>query len=172
MNPPREHGLDWSERQKKALTIACRYCEQREGQECVDRQGLVLGAQPAHWHREEDAAALALEQPMFMVGELPEPPDAAPPAKKGRSLVSNQRNTCDHCDARLLWAVTVNEKAMPLDAEPNPLRGNVLVTEQAGQFRASVVGKRSTAAAMRQAGQRMHLHHAVSCPYASRWHRK
>lgn len=170
MNPPQEHGLDWNKRQEKALEVACRYCKRAKGEECVDKQGQALGAQPAHWQREEDAAALTLEQPLFMVGELPEPVDP-PPVPKPKGLGAKHRNRCEHCNGLLLWARTRLDRAMPLDAEPSD-NGNVLVTEVAGQFRAEVIGKRATAAALRAAGHRTHVHHAVTCPYASRWHSK
>lgn len=173
MTPPREHGLDWNERQKQALTVACRvsYCAQPEGTECVDPHGQPLVAQPAHWQREEDSAAMTGEQPLFMLGELPEPVDSPPPAPRAKGVLSKHRDRCEHCHGRLLWARTVNERAMPLDAEPSD-SGNVLVTEVAGHFRAEVIGKRATAAALRAAGHRTHVHHAATCPYASKWHTK
>lgn len=166
-----EHSLDWDKRQTKALTVAClvSYCQQPEGKECVDQDGNTLNAQPAHPQREIHAAAMTCEQPMFLLGELPEPVDAAPPAPKAKGALSKLHAECEHCGKPLLWAITRLDNAMPLDAEPNPERGNVLVTEEAGRLRAAVIGKRSTADAMRKAGERMHVHHVVTCAYASRW---
>ncbi|ANZ35547.1 hypothetical protein BBK82_05085 [Lentzea guizhouensis] len=173
---PQQHGLDWDKRRQAALTYPCRvpYCQRPEGQECVDPRGTPLLTQPAHPVREQDAAAIAGTQPAFLLVDIPEPPDDPPPKPAAaRGPAAKHRSSCNHCGARLLWATTrSNGVRMPLDAEPSPERGNVLVTEERGVLMAAVVGRKSLAAAMRAAGQHLHLHHGVTCPDRSRWHRR
>jgi hypothetical protein len=161
-----QHTFDWGERRGLALTVECPYCQAPEDQDCVGPDGKPLSAQPCHVVREVYASKQS-GKPLLMAPEPP--PDERPPSTARRGVVSKRRDTCNHCDAKLLWAMTRNDVAMPLDAEPSPDKGNVLVSEERGQLRADVVGKKSIAAAMRKAGKPLHLHHVVTCPFASRW---
>lgn len=71
---------------------------------------------------------------------------------------------CSDCGAPIIWLLTVKNNRMPVDANPDPERGNVI---RQGD-RAGVLGPRQAAGA-RKAGTPMRTHHAVTCPYASRW---
>lgn len=72
--------------------------------------------------------------------------------------------TCEHCDAELLWLTTAAGRRMPVNAKPDPARGNVIRTGRV----AGVLGP-GPAAAARATGQPLWLHHAVTCPHANRW---
>lgn len=72
---------------------------------------------------------------------------------------------CEHCDAQLLWLTTTAGKRMPVDAAPDPERGNV--TRSQGV--AGVLGDQAATAA-RAAGQPLWLPHMASCPHVERWH--
>jgi hypothetical protein len=48
-------------------------------------------------------------------------------------------STCRGCMAPIVWAGTVNGKAMPVDVDPRP-DGNVRLTEPDGLLRAEVLG--------------------------------
>jgi len=74
---------------------------------------------------------------------------------------------CSDCQAPILWLLTSNNKRMPVDAAPDPKRGNVI--RQGHQ--AGVLGK-TQADAARAAGTELRTHHALTCPYAGRWQRK
>jgi hypothetical protein len=74
---------------------------------------------------------------------------------------------CEHCSAALLWLTTSAGKRMPVNAEPDPERGNVM---RSGGV-AGVLGA-SLAAAARAAGKPLWLHHVVTCPHADRWRSK
>lgn len=78
----------------------------------------------------------------------------------------NTPTTCNYCSAEILWLRTTTGKLMPVDARPDPERGNVLRHGDRG----GVLGKNQAAAA-RAAGTPLRLHHAVSCPFASAWQR-
>lgn len=75
--------------------------------------------------------------------------------------------TCNHCGEAIRWLLTTKGKNMPVNAEPDPKRGNVI--RQGGQ--AGVLNPRAAIAA-RAAGKELFLHHVVTCPYASRWRSK
>ena len=170
MTRTEQHNFDWHQRHGLALTVVCRYCNASKNQDCVGANGQPLTGQPCHVAREEDAAALS-GKPLLMVDDPP-PANEPRPAARRTGVVSKHRDTCNHCDAKLLWAKTHNDVAMPLDAEPSPTKGNVRVSDERGELRADVVGKKSIAKAMRDAGERMHVHHQVTCPFASRWRTK
>lgn len=72
---------------------------------------------------------------------------------------------CNHCDAPILWLTTEAGKRMPVNAEPDPVRGNVI--RQHGI--AGVLGA-SQARAARDGGTRLWLHHVVTCAFADHWH--
>ena len=81
---------------------------------------------------------------------MPQPPPAVEP--------------CDFCDAPIRWLITRRDVRMPVDADPHPQLGNVVI---AGG-RAGVLD-RARAAAARARGVPLWLHHAASCPHARRW---
>jgi len=72
---------------------------------------------------------------------------------------------CEHCHTPLLWLTTDAGKRMPVNADPDPVRGNVV---RIGKV-AAVLGLNKANAA-RLTGTVLWLHHVVSCPHADRWH--
>jgi hypothetical protein len=73
---------------------------------------------------------------------------------------------CPDCAAPILWLTTGTGARMPVDANPDPVRGNVIVDRQY----AGVLGH-TKAAAARVAGRPLHTHHRVTCPHAAKWAR-
>lgn len=161
----KEHDFEWYLAREEANTVLCRqaYCEQPVGADCIDQAGEPLVCQPAHWVRRQDAAAAA-GHPV-----LPDaPPDVDPePAPTRQPSPAGKREDCNFCRVPIVWALTRNDALMPVDAEPCD-DGNVLLTTDGTQLRAAVFGKRH-AAAVRAAGEALHKHHKLSCPYAHRW---
>lgn len=166
-----DQTLEWMSQHDEALTVACpgpEYCCKPAGDSCVDYEGMPLVKQPAHHARRVAAAEIAGHQvdPLPAVAAAPDPTPAPRPASPAGCT---EKDVCNHCGARLTWALTVNDKRMPVDAEPSP-RGNiVLKTDGRGVWGAHVVGTKRQADALRANGYLLHLHHAVSCPYAARW---
>jgi hypothetical protein len=77
--------------------------------------------------------------------------------------------TCSSCHAPIIWTVTTKGKPMPVNADPDPLNGNVEVSPPARGARLP------TAHVHRQrplnAEHPLHLPHFATCPYADQ-HRK
>lgn len=71
---------------------------------------------------------------------------------------------CRTCHAQVIWAVTVNARAMPVDAEPAP-GGNVQLEARPGlQPLARVLP------VAKQFGKKdLHTSHFARCPQAERW---
>lgn len=84
---------------------------------------------------------------------MPPSPPAPPPPEP-----------CNYCTDPIRWLTTRRGARMPVDADPDPDRGNVVVV--GGQ--AGVLDRRRAAAA-RNRGVPLYLHHAASCPHAHRW---
>lgn len=82
--------------------------------------------------------------------ETPAPPAAEP-------------ERCNYCDAPIRWLTGSTGKRMPVNAQPSAT-GNVIIRGD----RAGVLGQRPAAAA-REQGEQLHLHHVVDCPHADRW---
>lgn len=80
------------------------------------------------------------------------------------------RDTCRSCRKPIAWTVTTSGKPMPVDYEPDPERGNVLLTIHNGQLLAGVLN-RNQAAGARDRGERVHTSHFARCPHADT-HRK
>ena len=72
---------------------------------------------------------------------------------------------CRSCGAEMLFVVTVNQKVMPVDADPSP-KGNVRLREGGCQVLAGEALEQA-----RAAGERLYLSHFASCEFAAR-HRK
>lgn len=71
---------------------------------------------------------------------------------------------CRDCKADIIWASTVNEKLMPVNAETDP-NGNVeLVPKGIGNAVHAVVHAQPDIFASDR-----HLAHFVTCPHADRW---
>lgn len=71
---------------------------------------------------------------------------------------------CNYCRALLLWLTTAAAKRMPVNHDPDPERGNVVVIRGV----AGVLGP-GPARGARAAGQQLYLHHAATCPHADQW---
>jgi hypothetical protein len=67
---------------------------------------------------------------------------------------------CVSCSASILWAITNNDKFMPVDAEPSE-NGNVELVEE-GRIRRAVVHTQPLLAPIP-----LHTSHFVTCPSAS-----
>ncbi|GAA1962081.1 hypothetical protein [Amycolatopsis minnesotensis] len=80
------------------------------------------------------------------------------------------RGTCATCGLPVLWATTPAGKAMPVNPEPAPERGNVLLSIRSGQLVAGVL-RRGQAAGARDAGLPVHTSHFTDCPHADQ-HRR
>jgi hypothetical protein len=70
---------------------------------------------------------------------------------------------CGSCGAKIIWAVTVNDKRMPVDAEPNE-KGNIELIDRG--FIAAIVHSQPPLAA-----ETLYTSHFVTCPNAEK-HRK
>lgn len=73
---------------------------------------------------------------------------------------------CNYCFAPIRWLPTAAGSVMPVDADPDPDRGNVIVI--AGK--AGVLGL-ARARAARAGGESLYLHHAASCPHKAAWNK-
>lgn len=73
---------------------------------------------------------------------------------------------CRTCNARIIWARTVNGKAIPVDADVSKA-GNVRLSWESADVKAEVIGP---AHAFGQTGLR--ASHFVTCPNADEWRRK
>lgn len=71
---------------------------------------------------------------------------------------------CNFCQAKIMWLRTENHRLMPLDAYPDPVKGNV---RRDGDL-VTVLGH-DAATAQRTAGVPLRVHHATTCPFADRW---
>lgn len=69
---------------------------------------------------------------------------------------------CRSCHAEIIWAVTLDGKAMPVDAEPSPDGDRWLLNHPA--ISAPVVVK-----AGEHAGPARHKSHFATCPQAAEW---
>lgn len=73
---------------------------------------------------------------------------------------------CRSCRTQIVWVTTDRGKAMPVNAFPDPERGNIALSVERGKTRAVVVPK-TKAAAMRAANVNLHLAHFATCPDAN-----
>jgi hypothetical protein len=78
-------------------------------------------------------------------------------------------STCRSCGAEVIWAVTRDDKRMPLDAVPVD-GGNVLLNMGARPWRATVVGKDVQPSIFGDDSPR-YTSHFSTCPHADS-HRK
>ncbi len=79
---------------------------------------------------------------------------------------------CRSCGANIIWAVTERGLRIPLDAEPNPTKGNFTVEEETGPDRRYNVLRASRVAPLLDMGQVRYLAHHASCPDGKSWRRK
>lgn len=74
---------------------------------------------------------------------------------------------CNYCAEAIRWMTTAAGKPMPVNAAPDPVRGNVV---RIGG-RVGVLGRHTADAARRQ-GVELYLHHAATCPHRKQWQAK
>lgn len=74
------------------------------------------------------------------------------------------RDRCRSCREPILWAVTKNDRRMPVNPEPSDA-GNVMLARQDGELRAAVLGHNQAAGA-RDSGVALHTPHWRDCPNA------
>lgn len=71
--------------------------------------------------------------------------------------------TCNH--APIIWAMTKNNKPIPVDAEPDSLRGNIELKTIGGVVRADILKPSAERNDLR-------MSHFATCPRASEWRRR
>lgn len=74
---------------------------------------------------------------------------------------------CRSCDADIIWAVTINDRPIPVDANPAP--GGNLRLEPRGATMAPRAVKLSPKLAF---GVKLRMPHHASCPQGREWKRK
>jgi hypothetical protein len=81
---------------------------------------------------------------------------------------------CDSCHADVIRAVTVNGVGMPVNAEPNPEKGNLVLLRTQG--RPLVLALSNLNAQAREAAKRenvpLFLSHFATCPDSEQWRKK
>lgn len=78
--------------------------------------------------------------------------------------MSLQRRSCRACHAEIVFAGTVNGRAMPVDLLPEP-GGNVRLLDRDGLAIAEVLGPLEQQIA-EDAGEHLHWPHHATCPNA------
>ncbi|WP_052372818.1 hypothetical protein [Amycolatopsis taiwanensis] len=79
---------------------------------------------------------------------------------------------CRSCRASIVWAVSAKTgNQMPVDYNPNPAKGNVLLQLDRGQLVAAVLTDRQLAGA-RAAGTDLRTEHHATCPDADMYRRQ
>lgn len=114
-----------------------------DGVRCTDGKGPIVG--------ECDVKA---EIPMGLAQRL----GIAP-----RSQASLPVQNCRSCNARIVWAKTVNNKSVPVDADPVEFGGNMVLRNGV-----AIVLKKGEAS---EAGEKRYVSHFATCAQAKQ-HRK
>lgn len=73
---------------------------------------------------------------------------------------------CKGCGAAILWAVTLDERAIPLDAEPNDA-GNIAMTGRQSRTRRGMPGPECEVAGpvgLFPDGRKRYMPHHATCP--------
>lgn len=68
--------------------------------------------------------------------------------------------TCNHSE--IVWARTKNGRAIPVDVEPDPLKGNIELVHESGIVRAHILKPSAERNDLR-------LSHFATCPRAEEW---
>jgi hypothetical protein len=71
---------------------------------------------------------------------------------------------CRSCGAEIIWAKTIKNRAIPLDAEPNPT-GNVVLSDEG----TALVYNSPEAIAPRYESYPRYLSHFATCPDHEQW---
>lgn len=77
--------------------------------------------------------------------------------------------SCRSCGAKIFWCITARGKRIPINAEPDNAKGNLIVTD-----RGEVPGERFLATIVQpllDASQTRYLSHFATCPQAKKWSR-
>ncbi len=79
---------------------------------------------------------------------------------------------CRSCGAAIIWAITARGVRMPLDAMPDPAKGNQIIELDAPEGIDGPQTWRCRAASMLlDAGQDRYMPHHATCPDGRRWRR-
>jgi hypothetical protein len=78
---------------------------------------------------------------------------------------------CQSCNARILWAVTSTGRAMPVDYDPTPNTGNLIVTMDGTRVVVTFHANNAAAVAA-AAGRPVRTPHHATCPQAGSWRSK
>ena len=76
---------------------------------------------------------------------------------------------CRSCQAPIVWAVTANEKRMPVDAEPVPDGNLILTSDDPPRVIMHVLGQASL---FDEPDPPRYVSHFATCPHADRHRRK
>ena len=74
---------------------------------------------------------------------------------------------CRSCQTEIVWAETEHGKRMPVDAEPDPERGSIVLREREGEAPLAIAGVGPEAFP----GEPLHSAHFATCPDAKAWRR-
>jgi hypothetical protein len=95
------------------------------------------------------------------------PTQPTPPAHSQPSEPQLAVEKCSSCSADIIWAVTINAKAMPVDAVP------VAGANVAIEYRPGMTPLARVLTVAQQFGRKnLHLPHHASCPDAAKWRRR
>lgn len=76
-------------------------------------------------------------------------------------------STCKGCNQPIVWAVTSAGKRIPLDPEPDPLKGRVFLKGEE-----ATVLRRLDLIRAQIAGEELYVPHWASCPVSATFRRK
>ncbi|SNR44444.1 hypothetical protein SAMN06265360_10650 [Haloechinothrix alba] len=87
-----------------------------------------------------------------------------------RETIARAVESCSTCGASVVWAITHNDKPMPVNVLPSR-RGNVSLAWDGKALRATVLG-RNQAAGAREYGLELYTSHFTDCPQATQHRRR
>lgn len=85
----------------------------------------------------------------------------------GLNLVPYHKN-CESCGSSTVSAVSATGEPIPVDYNPDPDRGDVLLSMVRGQLVAAVL-KGGRLKGAQAGGAKLRTEHAVTCPYSDRF---
>jgi hypothetical protein len=79
---------------------------------------------------------------------------------------------CRSCGAAIIWAITARGVRMPLDAEPNPVKGNQVIELDAPEgIDGPQTWRTRQADTLLDANQTRYMPHHATCPQGRGWRR-
>lgn len=79
---------------------------------------------------------------------------------------------CRSCRAHIIWAVTARGVRIPLDAEPNPVKGNMVIELDAPEgIDGPQTWRARTADLLLDSKQDRYMPHHATCPQGRAWRR-